>query len=463
MRRSTKHRRGLVITSLAALFVFGSVVCSHAGEPDPKSYWDVKDIRPGMKGVGQTVMVGTKLEEFQAEVLGVMRDVNPGRDMVLCRLTGCNLEHAGIIQGMSGSPIYIDGKLLGAVAFAWEFAKDPIAGVTPFSQMIQYVRSNDRRITAESRDKSARGQFHAARMPVSPWIEGLGGDAPEGLGTSTQPIPVSGGGAGNMTPIVTPLAASGFSPRALSLLSDRLRPIGMAPMAGGAAPERIIKEEGNRPLVPGRAVEHRPGPRRLRPLGDRHGHPCGRGSGLRIRPSHVQPGRLRVADDDRIHPYRVPASERQHEDGVAAQDRRRDRYRRQHERRRPPRRQARHDADGRTRQDQPLFRLPDVQGPDRAGADAAADLDHVRPDQCGGHRREPARRADRQAQRHDPPERPRADHAGGHLQRRTVHRPDGPLRPVQPAGLDREHPGPKHDGAGPHRVDRLRRPDRARA
>ena len=69
-----------------------------------------------MKGVGKTVMVGTKLEEFGAEVLGVMRDVSPGRDMVLCRLTGCNLEHAGIIQGMSGSPIYIDGKLLGAVA-----------------------------------------------------------------------------------------------------------------------------------------------------------------------------------------------------------------------------------------------------------------------------------------------------------------------------------------------------------
>ena len=101
-------------------------------EPDPKTYWDVKDIRPGMKGVGRTVMVGTKLEEFEAEVLGVMRDVSPGRDMVLCRLNGCKLEHSGIIQGMSGSPIYIDGKLLGAVAFAWEFAKDPIAGVTPF-------------------------------------------------------------------------------------------------------------------------------------------------------------------------------------------------------------------------------------------------------------------------------------------------------------------------------------------
>ncbi len=126
-----------------------------AGEPDPKTYWDVRDIRPGMKGVGRTVMRGTKLEEFEAEVLGVMRDVSPGRDMVLCRLKGCDLEHAGIIQGMSGSPVYIEGKLLGAVAFAWEFAKDPIAGITPFSQMIQFVRSSDRRITAESNENAA--------------------------------------------------------------------------------------------------------------------------------------------------------------------------------------------------------------------------------------------------------------------------------------------------------------------
>jgi hypothetical protein len=195
-------------------------------------------------------MVGMKLEEFEAEVLGVMRDVNPGRDMVLCRLKGCNLEHAGIIQGMSGSPIYIDGKLLGAVAYAWEFAKDPIAGVTPFSQMIQYVRSNDRRIAAESKDRIGGGPFAASAGRFTPWIEGLAGDEP-GLGASSQPIPISGGAMGGMTPIVTPLAASGFSPRALSLLADRLRPIGMAPMAGGAAPERIIREEGNRPLVPG--------------------------------------------------------------------------------------------------------------------------------------------------------------------------------------------------------------------
>jgi SpoIVB peptidase S55 len=251
--RSASFRLGNnLATAVAVLVTLGAVFHSYAtaGEPDPKSYWDVGQIRPGMKGVGQTVMVGTKLEEFGAEVLGVMRDVSPGRDMVLCRLTGCNLEHAGIIQGMSGSPIYIDGKLLGAVAFAWEFAKDPIAGVTPFSQMCQYVRSNDRRIAAESKSR-AGGKFHAASFGVPLLIDGLADEAPISPLSSSQPITVSGGGIGGMTPIVTPLAASGFGPRALNLLSDRLRPLGMAPMSGGAAPERVVREEGDRPLAPG--------------------------------------------------------------------------------------------------------------------------------------------------------------------------------------------------------------------
>src|SRR5690349_18667726 len=246
----TSRRRGLLSILLVGGLIAGAGAVATAGEPDPATYWDVKDVRPGMKGKGRTVMVGMKLEEFEAEVLGVMRDVNPGRDMVLCRLKGCNLEHAGIIQGMSGSPIYIDGKLLGAVAYAWEFAKDPIAGVTPFSQMVQYVRSNDRRIAAEARDRAAGGRFEATTGRLTPWIEGLSGDEP-GLGSSMQPLPVSGGSMGGMTPIVTPLAASGFSPRALGVLADRLRPIGMAPMAGGGAPERILREMGDRPLEPG--------------------------------------------------------------------------------------------------------------------------------------------------------------------------------------------------------------------
>jgi len=219
------------------------------GEPSPTTYWKVDDIKPGMKGTGRTVMVGTKLEEFGAEVLGVMKGVSPGRDMVLCRLTGCNLEHAGIIQGMSGSPIYIDGKLLGAVAFAWEFAKDPIAGVTPFSQMVEYVRSSDRRLATESKEPAENvGKVSS----ISPLIEGL--VASEGLGSefaSTGPLAVSGGALAGMRPIATPLAATGFTPRALALLEERFRPIGLAPMAGGGASQKVIDEEGNKPLAPG--------------------------------------------------------------------------------------------------------------------------------------------------------------------------------------------------------------------
>jgi hypothetical protein len=231
----------------SALVTFGAASVAFATEPDPKTYWDVKDVRPGMKGFGRTVMLGTKPEEFGAEVLGVMRDVSPGRDMILCRLTGCNLEHAGIIQGMSGSPIYIDGKLLGAVAFAWEFAKDPIAGVTPFQQMVQYVRSNDRRIAAESKDSDPRAGFHAARWDPSVLTDELAGEGK----AAGSPVAVSGGALAGMRPIATPMSASGFTPRALVFLGEQFQPIGLAPMAGGAAPERVIKEEGDKPLAPG--------------------------------------------------------------------------------------------------------------------------------------------------------------------------------------------------------------------
>jgi hypothetical protein len=232
------------VALVVAGMLTASAVNTQAGEPDSKTYWNVDDIRPGMKGKGRTVMVGTKLEEFEAEVLGVMKGVSPGRDMVLCRLKGCDLEHAGIIQGMSGSPIYIDGKLLGAVAFAWEFAKDPIAGVTPFSQMVQYARSSDRKVAAEGLDL---GEPHAAILDENRVISGL-----SGLNVDlVRPTAVGAGGLAGMKPIATPIAASGFSPRALAMLADQFAPIGLAPAAGGAATDRIKREEGDKPLVPG--------------------------------------------------------------------------------------------------------------------------------------------------------------------------------------------------------------------
>src|SRR5437879_9795757 len=94
-------------------------------------------------------MKAPKIARFEVEVLGVMNNTSPGRDLVLARLSGLDLEKTGVIAGMSGSPVYIDGKLLGAVAYAWPFGKEPIAGITPITQMIAYADAHGRKACCE--------------------------------------------------------------------------------------------------------------------------------------------------------------------------------------------------------------------------------------------------------------------------------------------------------------------------
>ncbi|MEW5902098.1 MAG: SpoIVB peptidase S55 domain-containing protein, partial [Acidobacteriota bacterium] len=96
----------------------------------------LEQIKPGMKGKGKSVFLGRAVEEFDIEVLGVVQNVQPKRNVILARLSGKDLEKTGIIQGMSGSPVYIDGKLIGAVAYSFSFAKEPVAGITPIGEML---------------------------------------------------------------------------------------------------------------------------------------------------------------------------------------------------------------------------------------------------------------------------------------------------------------------------------------
>src|SRR3954462_12189724 len=98
---------------------------------------DVKDIRPGMVGIGHPVFDGTHVEEFKANILGVLENViGPHRNLILAKLEGGPLANTGVIAGMSGSPVYVDGKLIGAVSYALgSFSKEPIAGITPIEEM----------------------------------------------------------------------------------------------------------------------------------------------------------------------------------------------------------------------------------------------------------------------------------------------------------------------------------------
>lgn len=156
----------------------------------------VTEVRPGMKGQGRTVFQGGKIDRFNFEVLGVQRNVAPGRSLIMVRASGGPLAETGIMQGMSGSPCYIDGKLVGALAIAFPFEKEPIGGITPIADMLDQLR--DLPDTPSSRTplilpkvnppavlKSAlTGQM----LPVS---EILGGAALAG-GGQTIPMPVSG-------------------------------------------------------------------------------------------------------------------------------------------------------------------------------------------------------------------------------------------------------------------------------
>jgi len=240
--------------SRALLFLLPALLVLSPGAYTPRlaladmksdSYWQVDDVRPGMKGIGRTVMKGTKIEEFDAEILGVMRNVSPGRDMILARLSGLGLEKTGVIAGMSGSPVYIDGKLLGAVAYAWQYGKEPIAGITPFAQMYQYVA------TYEHRDQLEKTAVKHVGL-ASP-IE-AGGRRYSSVAVSPNAPTATAGGADDslwMVPLRTPLAASGMSSGSLAFLQDTLPDMGLTPVQGGAVAGNIPVEELNAPMAPG--------------------------------------------------------------------------------------------------------------------------------------------------------------------------------------------------------------------
>src|SRR5512136_3408856 len=96
------------------------------------------EVRPGMQGVGRTVFEGARVDEFGVHILGVLENaVGPRQSLILARLEGGPLARTGVIAGMSGSPVFLDGKLVGAVAYAFPFGKEPIAGITPIGDMIE--------------------------------------------------------------------------------------------------------------------------------------------------------------------------------------------------------------------------------------------------------------------------------------------------------------------------------------
>ncbi len=199
----------------------------------------VSQIHAGMRGVAYTVFEGIRPEAMDVEVLGVLHNVNgPKGDIILVRLHGQKVEYTGVVAGMSGSPVYLDGKLAGALAFRiGEFSKEPIAGVTPIADMLE-INALDRTPAEEAavakptvNDAAGKmaGPGHSAAIPSSP-----------------QDF------TDYMKPIETPLVFDGFSEDAVRLFAPQFASAGIVPVMGTGAVSEDVKQP--EPLVPGSAV-----------------------------------------------------------------------------------------------------------------------------------------------------------------------------------------------------------------
>lgn len=155
----------------------------------------LKEVKAGMRGIGKTVFADSRVEDFPVEILGVMENLGPKQSIILARLGGPQVERTGVMQGMSGSPVYIDGRLIGAVALAFPFAKEPIAGVRPIEEMLD--------VTRDPAPAGERTQVAFGRDSQSKLME-----------------------------ISTPLSLGGFTRSAFDHFAPELRAMGLEPMQG---------------------------------------------------------------------------------------------------------------------------------------------------------------------------------------------------------------------------------------
>ncbi|MGA8618062.1 MAG: SpoIVB peptidase S55 domain-containing protein [Candidatus Sulfotelmatobacter sp.] len=202
----------------------------------------VNQIHPGMRGVAYTVFQGVKPEAMEVEVLGVLRNVNgPKGDIILVRLHGEKVEYTGVVAGMSGSPVYLDGKLAGALAFRiGEFSKEPIAGVTPIADMLE-ISALDQSPAEESAAAKPTINVMAGRTASPGEIPALPGSTPDSVKDF----------ANYLKPIETPLVFNGFSQQAIQLFGGQFASAGIVPVMGAGS---VSNEKQPEPLEAGSAI-----------------------------------------------------------------------------------------------------------------------------------------------------------------------------------------------------------------
>jgi len=204
-----------VVRLIVSLILAGGVLPRFAAAQ--LAIFPLRDVRAGQHAIGKTVFQGNKIEEFQVEILGVLENVGPRQSIILARLSGGPLQQTGVMQGMSGSPVYMDGRLVGAVALAFNFSKEPIAGIRPIEEMLAVGDSG---------------------RPAAPKLA-------SNVVSNVESF------ASKLIDIATPLSFSGFTAGTLDQFSPQLKKLGLEPRqgvsSGGKLPSKLGAPASLRP------------------------------------------------------------------------------------------------------------------------------------------------------------------------------------------------------------------------
>ncbi|MBV9768250.1 MAG: hypothetical protein JOZ32_01655 [Bryobacterales bacterium] len=186
--------------------------------------YPLRDVRAGQHAIGKTVFSGNKIEDFQVEILGVLENVGPRQSIILARLSGGPLQETGVMQGMSGSPVYMNGRLMGAVALGFNFSKEPIAGIRPIEEMLAVSDQTTKQLAARS----------SARQPVD-----------QKIASNADSF------SSKLIDIATPVSFSGFTGGTLQQFTPELKKLGLEPRqgvsSGGRLPSKLGEPTSLRP------------------------------------------------------------------------------------------------------------------------------------------------------------------------------------------------------------------------
>ena len=226
------------------------------------AYFPLDEVKAGQKGVAYTVFSGSVPEEFKVEVLGVLPGYpQPRQSIIIARISGPQAERTGVFAGMSGSPVYIDGRLAGAIAYSFPFSKEPIAGITPIRQMIDIFEGG-------AVQSGERDQLGFPREPRAVSFAQLGGSdfgvvlPKSGMTSATFLAPVAAGSplanllGQQLAPIATPVVFGGISADTLARFAPQLQATGLLPVSGvgGAAPISPLAKFDEKTLLGGTSV-----------------------------------------------------------------------------------------------------------------------------------------------------------------------------------------------------------------